>query len=234
MDRGSAITDPPESRLSDENSEEENKAGDGDEVDDEQAGANPMTSQSVLDTATAQARFSINVLNILDPPKELSLGRWNPRDLEPKHWKRLKLSMLDNEIKPWNYENMIPIIISPRHVDPSCISTNITDPSKSPVFKLSPDGERELSKILLAGGRHRIQAVKSIHDDKQAEQKKLKEKLEKLRKAEPKRETLKKRYDQDMTDLEDRILDGEKYLSTIGPWGVILYDEGKCISLSEM
>lgn len=185
-----------------------------------------VTSHNLLDAKMGAARFSMNIVNILDPPKPLLLGRWNPRELDPKQWRRLKQSMLDQDLKPFNFENMIPIVIERRHVDDTCITTT-ANPSTAPLLKLSDEGERDLKELVLAGGRHRIQAVKSIRDDRQAELKKLQEKLRKLQKRDPKREGAKEKLDVEVDRLEEEIDDLRRYISTLGPWGVMLYEEGK-------
>lgn len=189
-----------------------------------------VTSHNLLDAKMGAARFSMNVMNILDPPKELLLGRWNPRELDAKQWRRLKQSMLEHDLKPYNFENMIPIVVQRRHVDSTCISIT-ADPSTSPLFKLSESGERELTHLVLAGGRHRIQAVKSIREDRQGELKRLQERRKKLQKRDPKGDPAKEKLDREVDELEDEIDELKRYISTLGPWGVILYDEGELISV---
>lgn len=169
------------------------------------------------------AQFSVNLINLFDTPKEIHFGKWNSRPLVDVEWKKLKEAMTMQGIKSCSPEHMMPLIISPRHVEASCIETNLNG-YEGKMLVLSAEGEREVKKLQMAGGRHRLAAIKSIKEDKDKELLKLTDARDKLSKRKvSKPDAVAKK----MEEYEKKIAVLEEEISKIGIWGVILYNEGK-------
>src|SRR5271169_1923566 len=134
-------------------------------VDDEENVENTMlqTASDILDASIQAAQFSINVIDLLDPPKPIRLGKWNARALKESEAIKLKTQMLMDDIRPFQFENLLRCVIDPKFVDPACVQPSILGGIHgAPALKLSAEGERTLATIDLVGGRHRKRAINLI------------------------------------------------------------------------
>ncbi|SRR6266576_2261568 len=104
--------------------------------------------QSDQEKKAFDAQFSVNVIDLFDAPKEIHFGQWNSRPVVIGEWKKLKMSLTVQGIKPFSPENMMPLIISRRHVDPSCIQKSVSG-YEAKKFVLSEEGKKEVNWLLL-------------------------------------------------------------------------------------
>jgi hypothetical protein len=185
------------------------------------------TAKASLDEMqVVEAQFSINVINLFDAPKSIHFGKWNPRPLIQGEWKKLKVAMTQQGIKAFTPENMMPLVISARHVEPSCVQNSIKG-YEAKALVLSAEGEREVKKLQMAGGRHRMAAMKSIKADKEGEMQKLKKAQGKVSRRKATKPSAVEKKAGELEEIGKKIEELEEEISKIGRWGVILYDEGK-------
>lgn len=180
---------------------------------------------SVEEELATAAQFSINMINLFDPPMDIHFGKWNQRLLKPTEWKKLKTAMTIQGIKAFTSDNMLPLVINRRHVDPSCIENKLNG-YNAKTLVLSEDGNRELVKLEMAGGRHRLAAIQSIKDDKEKELKKLESQRDTVNKRRAMRPDAVQKKQKDLDGCNQIIAALEEEISKLGNWGVILYDEG--------
>lgn len=183
---------------------------------------------SKMEKTLADAQFSVNVIDLFNPPKELQLGSLNSRMLVATEAMNLMKAMTAQGIKPFTMENMIPIIIQRRYVDPGCIWEGI-NAYKAPTLKLSADGIAELEVLELAGGRHRLEAVTHI---KKQKEKLLKAAHKKTIAAEKSLQNVSKpsavnRQSEKVAGLLEVEEEIRREIAEISKWGIVLYDEGK-------
>lgn len=120
-----------------------------------------IATHSQMEKILASALFSVNVMNLFNPLKDIQFGKVNTRALVDAEALNLQKAMTEQGMKPFSSENLIPIVIERRHVDATCIWTGV-HAYDAPDLKLSEEGEQELTKMELAGGRHRLEAVRKI------------------------------------------------------------------------
>ncbi|KAF8322968.1 hypothetical protein F5887DRAFT_1086906 [Amanita rubescens] len=172
------------------------------------------------------AQFSVNVINLFNAPMEIHFGNWNTRPLVALEWKKLKASMTAQGIKSFSNEHMMPLVIKRRHVDPSCVDNNVSGYAAK-TLALSEEGKQEVKRLEMAGGRHRLAAVKSIKQDKEQDVAKLKKQHQILSKKRAVKDDAVTKKLQNLKDYEEKIAKLEEEISKIGLWGVIVYDEDK-------
>ncbi len=211
-------------------SDEDGGGSDGDSrpVKSSKSASKETAKHSLEEKKIMAAQFSVNIIDLFDPPKDVHFGRWNSRPLIPSEWKKLKTSFTIQSIKSFSPEHMMPLVISRQHVDPSCIQNNASG-YDAKMLVLSDDGKKELTGLQMAGGLHRKAAVESIKRDKEKELSKLVKELEKVdkRKAANDDAVAKKRR-----ELEVKVQNKKDEISKIGRWGVVLYDAGKQFTLT--
>lgn len=177
-----------------------------------------------LDASIQAAQFSINIIDIFDPPKPIYLGKWNTRELKESEAIKLKTHMLTEEVRPFQFEHLLKCIIDRKYVDPACISPSILHGiQQAPLLKLSEEGEEKLTTIDLAGGRHRQRALELMKVEREDKLKRLKDTLK------TERETAEKtgvEIEGGLAGLQKKIDDETVYIQNMGKWGVILYDAG--------
>ena len=186
-------------------------------------------THSDVEKTLASAQFSINVIDLIHPPVPLGLGKVNTRRLVDKEAKNLKEAMTMQGMKPFSIENMIPIMIERRHVDEKCIWTGI-NAYKAPTLQLSDAGSAELRELELAGGRHRIEAVKSIRAARNKALDAVKKKT--VTEQQKKRPTTAKGQ-KDRAKRVEKLLAEEAAIKAeiaeVSRWGIVLYDKGKSL-----
>jgi hypothetical protein len=187
------------------------------------------TEHNVFDVQDGQAqaaRFSINVIDIFNPPKEIVFGRWNPRALKETEANKLKQQFLLDEIRPFRFENMFNIVVDKRFIDPSTISLKIDGGNQNaPMLKLSVEGIASLSHLDFAGGRHRLRAMQMVKTERMDKLKKLQDQVRKLKDRNANKGE--ERDGEKISRLEATIKEESLYLSKFGKWGVMLYDSGE-------
>lgn len=194
----------------------------------EQAEEDVSTRQNPLDLQDGRAqaaRFSINVIDIFNPPKPIVFGRWNPRPLRDSEANKLKNQLLIDEIRPFRFENMFNLIIDKRFIEADTISQTIDGGNQNaPMLKLSVEGIAALQQLDFAGGRHRVRAMEMIKAERSDKLKKFQDQLRKFKdKAE---DTGEDRDAEKISQLELTIKEESTYLAKFGKWGVMLYDSG--------
>lgn len=189
--------------------------------------AKKTAKHSVDEKLIHAAQFSVNIIDLFTPVKPINFGRWNSRHLKEPEWKKLVEFMTTQGIKPFSYDNMMPLVINRRHVDPDCIS-NGSNGYDAKMLVLSKEAEVEKLEVLeLAGGRHRKAAMAEI------KKKKLEEldRLDTVRKSIIKRRVVKEeataRKQADLDACDETIAALKDEIANLGRWGVILYDQGK-------
>jgi hypothetical protein len=224
------VTDDDVAKASDEEDDNDDDGMDEDQKSSkgERKMAAPKESakESKDERMVLGAQFSINIIDLFDTPKTIFYGKWNQRPIDSAQWKRLKGSMTLQGMKPFSSENMMPLVISPQHVDPSCIQNSMNG-YQAKMLVLSEEGERELTTLDMAGGRHRMAAIQSIKEDKVKALKKLTIKRTSVDKRKVKRPAAVANKEAQLAELEDKIASLEDEISKVGRWGVMLYDKGK-------
>ena len=181
-----------------------------------------ITVPSIRSSATdrlANARISINRIDLLRPPIPLRFGQWNDRLLVERYAKGLQNSFQTQGVRSFEMENMMPLVIRKDHIDPKCLNFKGLNPSEAPFLLLNSEGLKAPS-IKVAGGRHRFRAVELETERLSTEIKHLESKIK----------------DDDTAFGEEKDLNGA-YRATIETlmkekervctWGVVIYDEGK-------
>ena len=191
-----------------------------------QRGPKQNAKESDQEKKVIAAQFSINVIDLFNPPLEIHFGKWNSRPIDLDEWTKLKVAMTQQGIKPFTPVNMMPLVISPRHVDTSCVENNLNG-YKAKTLTLSEEGKREVKRLLMAGGRHRMAAIKSIKADKEEELEKLTADLDTLKEKNPTKAKAIAKKLADIEEKEKKIAVLKEEISKLGIWGVILYDQGK-------
>lgn len=205
-------------------------------VDDESDGEtmqvdapNPRTEKVIdeLDGRVQAARFSINVLDMFNPPKPIRLGVWNPRELKEGEATKLKNSLLTGAIRAFRFENMFNIIIDKKYVDPECIQHTIQGGNQhAPLLKLTEEGLAKVQHLDFAGGRHRLRAMDMIKNERAEKLKKLQDQIRKERNRASNLEHDDDRLNAKISRLDKAISDEAAYISKLGKWGVMLFDSG--------
>lgn len=175
---------------------------------------------------TAEAQFSVNIINLFNPPKPLVLGSWNKRELNMTEANKLKDMMTRQGIKAYTMENMIPIVIERHHVDQACIWSGMSGYG-APPLQLSEEGMQEIKGLLLAGGRHRIAAVKALRAEANA---KLQALRVQIKEAAERKTTATEDDDEVEVSLDQMKIDEEGMVANMTAnehWGVVLYDHGE-------
>jgi len=214
--------------------------GDNDDEDEDYMPGNASKGESKMDPAMIKerakhseeekkindARFSINVIDLLKSPKEIHFGKWNSRPLVPQEWGKLKVSLTAQGVKPFSMEHMMPLVISRRHVDLACVDNNV-DGYNAKMLVLSEEGKNELRKLEMAGGRHRMAAVQSIKEDMVDDLDKLKKLRQSAKRKRVTKDEASAKMDETVKRYDEKIASVEEEISRTGLWGVILYDKGK-------
>jgi hypothetical protein len=131
--------------------------------------------------------------------------------------------MLEDDLRPFRQENLFHCVIARAHVDPTCINQSLTNPVQdAPLLKLNTDGIKHLANLSFTGGRHRIRALQLI---KQERVNKL-EKLERALKRDQEKMDDSSAPNSDLAKKETQIARLKQSISSLGIWGVILYEAG--------
>jgi hypothetical protein len=176
------------------------------------------TERNPLDTLCNQAIIAICRINILKPPVPMVFGTWNQRPLRESEAKKLAKEMEFTKFSPFNQSNLLPLIISPMALQPSCVHKDL-DAESAPLLELTEEVIAKGQKLQFAGGRHRLRATQLLHEKAQGKLSKLQDKLNKLRDAEGK---------EDKVESVEQLLQKEQEaMEQLGLWGVLVYDEGE-------
>lgn len=197
-------------------------------------GAGGASSSSHKDTAShdetdkvlAMAQFSVNILNLFKPPKPLDLGKVNTRELMTNEALKLKKMMDEQGIRAFTREHMIPIVIRRDHVDPECIFSGM-NAYNALDFKLSARGIKELKGLNLVGGRHRLAALTSVHEDKMKLLEQARKRTKTIRDRKAVKTDANARRKKDLSEALETEQALQADVEVHSKWGVILYDEGK-------
>jgi hypothetical protein len=108
---------------------------------------------------TSQAIISINAFNVHNPPVPLRFGEFKPSIFNKAHMHRLVKTFLKVSFDPFNWDSMIPILLSTGDLNPRCINTNPALGDGAPNLILSKAG-MERQDIIACDGYHRHCAVK--------------------------------------------------------------------------
>jgi hypothetical protein len=116
-------------------------------------------STIMLDEASFAAMISVNAFPIQQPPLPLRFGEFKPIEFDRAHMYNLAKTFRKGSFEPFNWEAMIPILLSPGDLDPACINTSIALGHRTPALVLSEAGKRR-PDIIACEGYHRYCAVK--------------------------------------------------------------------------
>ncbi|KAF9442206.1 hypothetical protein P691DRAFT_681969 [Macrolepiota fuliginosa MF-IS2] len=185
-----------------------------------------------LEEKASQAIISVNTFNIIDPPRPLKFGKFNPRPLSNPGVKELAESFLEDGFMPFKQESMIPILLNVEDIDESCISKDFLLGGSAPPLKLKDGpkngkGKARVTKIDACGGNHRLSAVKKIRADADREIKRLESQIGVTAKAKGKRKQKEEVVDAEPADipsLRQKIAELEVRKTSFITWGVIVYD----------
>ena len=167
----------------------------------------------------AAARISINRMNLLRSPIPLRFGEWNDRALVERYAKGLQNSFQTQGVRPFEMENMIPLVIHKDHLDSKCLNFKGLNAAEAPFLQLISKGLKEPS-IKVAGGRHRFRAVELENERLSTEIKRLEGKIQDDNTATEEEKDMNRAYKATIDTLS-------KERERVCTWGVIIYDEGK-------
>jgi hypothetical protein len=187
-----------------------------------------MASQNQKEKLAAAAQFSINKINLFNPPKPLVLGKLNPRELNKEQVKKLKQAFAEEGIKPFTMENMMPLMINRHYVDPGCIWMGMNG-YDAPELKLSMEGIRDLEGLDVVGGRHRLEAITKVNDEINLQLDGVKKRVKVLREKSTKNmnDEERKMRKEELTKLLKQTKELKNKKDENSQWGIILYDAGK-------
>jgi hypothetical protein len=198
------------------------------------------------DDLARRAIISYNTFDILEPPRPLSFGEYNPRALNNLGVTALADTFLNGIFTPFRHEAMIPISLHPSELDQSCINAHSNLGVDSPPLVLSSKG-LQLAALKAFGGNHRLNAVKRVLAILDKQIKDFADKIKALERSQTKRKPRKgkrkskaKAGDDDEDSLSDADIDETNdvaYLRTqrdlledrkryYRTWGVVIYDTG--------
>ena len=185
-----------------------------------------IATHSQMEKILASALFSVNVMNLFNPLKDIQFGKVNTRALVDAEAVNLQKAMTEQGMKPFSSENLIPIVIERRHVDATCIWTGV-HAYDAPDLKLSEEGEQELTKMELAGGRHRLEAVRKIREAKKKVLASARKKSSAQRKKRVRKDAAMLKRDKRLAEMEAEEEAMENEIEELGRWGFALYDKGE-------
>lgn len=178
------------------------------------------------DPQAQAAAFTVNVMNVLDPPLPLEFGRWNDRPMVPSVAQGLFDTMKSQQVHAYKFMNLIPLVASKSEIDPSCVSLDYTRGENGPVLKLTAEGLRR-KVIVAAGGRHRVEAVRLMVEEGRQKVAKLKERIAKEEKHDwVTTEEATKRTDK-LEVLRKKAAQIGVQTQRLSHWGVIVYERGE-------
>ena len=186
----------------------------------------PIATHSQMEKILASALFSVNVMNLFNPLKDIQFGKVNTRALVDAEAVNLQKAMTEQGMKPFSSENLIPIVIERRHVDATCIWTGV-HAYDAPDLKLSEEGEQELTKMELAGRRHRLEAVRKIQEAKKKVLASARKKSSAQRKKRVRKDAAMLKRDKRLAEMEAEEEATENEIEELGRWGFALYDKGE-------
>jgi hypothetical protein len=177
---------------------------------------------------TRGALFSINLIDLKEPPLPMKQGPWNKRPLEAKAVKKLKDSFKSQGVCAFDLDNALPLVLPREHLHPEAVNNSINDPETAPMLRLTDMGM--LAKWLtFAGGHHRRHLILQTWETTEKAVVAMEAKLVKKKNA--LKTKLEKRtkapldvFHEEIDDLETKILAAKR--STL--WTVKIYDASKC------
>lgn len=107
---------------------------------------------------TSHAIISINVFNVYRPPVPLRFGEFKACILNKPYMHKLAKRFRKVSFDPFNWDSMIPILLSTRDIRPGCINTNLWLGYRAPELILTQAG-MERQSIIACGGYHRHCAI---------------------------------------------------------------------------
>jgi hypothetical protein len=122
-------------------------------------------------------------------------------------------------------ENMIPLVIRKDHLDPKCLNLTGFNAAEAPFLQLNSEGIKANS-IKVAGGRHRFHAVQLETERLSTEITRLQGKIKGDDAVTEEEQEMDRAYKATIQTLSE-----EK--QRVSTWGVIIYDEGKGITISQ-
>jgi uncharacterized protein YbaP (TraB family) len=158
-------------------------------------------------------------IDVLNPPAEMVFGTWNHRPLNEKEAAKLAKEMEATKFSPFALANLLPLVISPELLDPSCIKM---DPNveAAPMLKLTEEAKAAGTKLQFAGGRHRRRATELLRLNSNKRIADLEQTINDARES-------KKVKEETMRSME-RMMEEEKAVKeSVGVWGVIVYNAGE-------
>jgi hypothetical protein len=198
------------------------------------------------DDHSRAAVLSYNTFDILCPPRPLKFGEFNPRPIVPSGVANLANAFLNNIFTPFRQEAMIPILLHPSELDPSCVNESSNLGLNAPPLKLSSKGI-QLAALIAFGGNHRLHAVQRVMATLDKQMKDIADKIKALkrsqtkgkgRKSKSKKKAKANNKSDESTDDDDvdvstnidnlqtqsNLLNARKsYYCT---WGVVVYNAG--------
>ncbi|KIL66948.1 hypothetical protein M378DRAFT_9652 [Amanita muscaria Koide BX008] len=199
----------------------------GDVVEGEDLDQGVTAERHPLDTFCNQAIITICRVNILNPPVPIVWGIWNPRPISEEHVLKLLNQMSKNRIRPFANNNLLPIVIKPSAIDPSCIYKE-PNAEAAPVLKLTEEAVNSGIKLMFAGGHHRKEATLRIQEKSQEAINDIARQIDEMKQEKKAAEEGSRptgALNTKIGKMEKRLQREQRVHDTIGIWGVILYDE---------
>lgn len=183
---------------------------------------------------TCGALYSVNLINLANPPLPMEQGPWNKRPIDTKSMRKLKDSFKSQGICAFNLDNALPLVLARDHLHPNALNNSVNDPETAPMLQLMDKGLQE-SALIFAGGHHQRELILQLWESNKKSLGAMETKLEK------KKTTLQNKLDkrttaplqqlhQEIDDLEKKILTATR--STL--WTVKVYDAGKSSILTHI
>jgi len=160
---------------------------------------------------------TINVLQLFE--KDLIIfGEWNDRPVTTFGAQQLYQSFITQGVRSLDPDNFMELIINTNNIDLSTLSKDMHAGDSLP--PLHCDDAEEIGTLYLAGGRHRVEALKMWANDTTTQIAALKSRIAYL-----------EAHPEEVTDADEKNAEALKELEillpSIGIWGVRVFEWGK-------
>jgi len=140
--------------------------------------------------------------------------------------KKFATTIGSTNVRPFTWNNMLPLVISKDNVDKECYELN-PNVEKAPFLKL----KGEVGGLRFAGGRHHHRAMEILREKSKDVVTGLRDKLSEARRMLEGTEAGGKKHEKLQARIKDLLqtLEVEKEVEmNLSVWGIVLYDEGEC------
>jgi hypothetical protein len=177
-----------------------------------------------LDKEVEEARIGIGIVNLVQLPNPLVFGKYNDRPKKDSEINKMVASLEANGLQGVKEANALPIMIKRERLSAGqTFGGTWTEKDSLTHIRFEDNGP-----IVLASGQHRVAALKKYLNTATENADALRKRMERLEEIRPPTSADVEEHKALRQELEGLL--GE--IGKEGQWGVILYDEGKQISVA--